>query len=904
MGRIQSSFGLTTGLDIAGTVDQLISLSAQPRDRLQARIKGLETQQVAVNDLMALVIGVQLQASRLGTPSNLASTSVTSSRTEVLSATANGTPTPGTFTARTVQMAQTSTATSNVFTSPSDTVSSGTMLVRTGGFVDGSARLDELRGGSGIAGGRIRILDRSGASSTVDLRFASTLEDVIRSINEGTNQRVSARLQGDRMVLTDLTGQSIQNLVVEEVGEGRTASDLGLSGINVSTSSATGEDLGRIALTTRLNSLRDGLGVAFHAGTDLRLALSDGTTLNIDANATSQPTTVGQLLNTLNAVQPSKLEARIDSRGKGIELIDKTTGSATFSATGKLAEQLGLASAPANAGAMSGARIASSLSGPLLSSLRGGAGIGTPGSISITNRAGTSTVVDLSQSESLRDVIDAINAAGAGVVASLNPSKSGIALQDVTGSVASNLRVEDGDSNQTATRLRIAANVSANTLDSGSLDLQFVSESTELSRLNQGRGVRAGTIDLVNALGETRSLNLESLSDKTVGGVIAGIRALGIGLDAAINSTGDGIVVTDATGGVGTLTIRDRTGGFAARDLGIQGTGTPTTSGGAAAQRIEGSQNFRLDLDSPTSLTELVAKINQSEGPMTASLLTAGTSVRLLFHSRASGSAGRVLVDGSAIGIEASATSSGRDAILAISPNEESGGTLVRSSSNVFEGAFQGLSLTVGSVQPEPVEIRVSSDNSKIEQNLQLFVDQFNKVRERLSTVASFDPATGRTGILFGSNEVLRVEQGFARMVSQRISGSGSVRSLEQLGVRLDASGKLRFDKDKLAAALASNPEGVTEFFTKEGSGFAAKSKEMLESMAGVNDSLLVSRNSTLQRQIEDSNLRVSALNLKLDRERERLLRQFYRMEETIAKIRNSASSLTTLQSLAAGTQV
>jgi flagellar hook-associated protein 2 len=76
----------------------------------------------------------------------------------------------------------------------------------------------------------------------------------------------------------------------------------------------------------------------------------------------------------------------------------------------------------------------------------------------------------------------------------------------------------------------------------------------------------------------------------------------------------------------------------------------------------------------------------------------------------------------------------------------------------------------------------------------------------------------------------------------------------------------------------------------------------MLENLVGAENGLLVSRNNTLQRQIEDGNRRVQFLNAKLDRERERLLLQFYRMEESISKIRNSASGLTTLQSLAAGT--
>ena len=165
MGRIQSNLGLTTGLDIAGTVDKLMAISAQPRDRLQTRIKGLESQQVAVNELTALVIGVELQNTKLGNTTNLATTSVSSSRTDTITATSNGTPVAGTYMTRAVQMAQTSSASSNVFSSSSDTLQAGEIVVRTGGFVDRSANLEELQGGAGIARGKIKITDRNGTGT-------------------------------------------------------------------------------------------------------------------------------------------------------------------------------------------------------------------------------------------------------------------------------------------------------------------------------------------------------------------------------------------------------------------------------------------------------------------------------------------------------------------------------------------------------------------------------------------------------------------------------------------------------------------------------------------------------------------------------------------------------------------
>jgi flagellar hook-associated protein 2 len=899
MGRIQSNIGLVSGVDIASTVDQLISISAQPRDRLQNRLKGLEAQQVAINELTALVIGVQLQTTRLGNASSLNSIQVNSSRSDILRATANGTPALGSYSIQTIRTAQASSATSAAFTSSGDALETGQLVVRTGGFVDSNAKLEDLRGGAGVSNGRIRIIDRGGVTSEIDLRFASTIDDVVKAINSSSNLRISAKISGDRIVLTDLTGQTNGNLRVQEVGDGRTAADLGLSEINVASNSASGEDLALLTNASRLSGLRDQGGVSFRAGTDLSVVLSDGSTVNVDANQSTKPTTIGQLLTRINAANADKLEARIASNGKSIELVDKTSGGGSFTANGRLADQLGLSNISAVSGTLTGARIASAISSPLLSSLNGGAGIGEPGSISITNRSGTTTVVDLSGAESLKDVIDTINASGAGVTASFNRSKTGIAIQDVTGSTASNLIIANSDSNNTATKLQIASNVSANSIDSGSLQLRYVSEATELGKLNQGRGIQEGSIDIVNSLGQKRSIDISKLTDKTVDGVIQAIEGTGIGISARVNDAGDGIVVTDTTNGSGSFTISDRVGSSTARDLGIVGSGQSKIVEGNSVLQIEGSGTFRLDVGDTPTVQSLVQSINQSNGPLTASLLVAGSTTRILFNSRTSGEAGRIVVDGSDIGIETTTTSIGRDAVIAINPTEDTGGILVRSSTNTLDNAIEGLTLNIGAADDTPVEIRVEKDAADIEKNLQLFADQFNKVRDRLDAVASFDPSTGQTGILFGANEVLRIEQNLNRMINQTIFGAGSIRGMEQLGLSLDSTGKLRFDSGKLSQALDRDSEAVVDFFTKENSGFAAKSKSLLESLVGIDGGLLVSRNEAIQRRIEDGSRRVEFLNAKLDRERERLLLQFFRMEETIARIRNSASGLSSLQALA-----
>jgi flagellar hook-associated protein 2 len=889
-----------TGIDIQKTIEQLMAVSSRPKTLLENRVAGLKAQQVAITELTALVVGVQLQSDRLGLATNMNSTTATSSRPETATVALNGTPTPGNYSVRVLQTAQTATASSSPIASSTESLPSGEFSIRTGGFVDSSASLDDLRGGLGVSRGRIKITDRSGQSREIDLRFASTMDDALQAINS-SGLRVAARTNGDRIVINDLSGQTSSNLIVEDIGDGQTAADLGLGGINVASNSASGEDLAFITNTTRISALRDGRGLSFGSSDRLKVELKDGSSIDIGF-ANNKPASVSQLLKMVNEADPSKLEMRIAANGDGFELIDKTTGSASTTASGGVAKQLGFTDVNAVNGSITGSRVQGSLQGPLLSSLQGGKGIGTPGVISITNRNQQTTSIDLSGSSSLRDVIDRINASGSGVTASLNRSRTGLVLQDVTGASNGNLVIADGDSNNTATKLGIVANTSSNSIDSNSLNLQYVSESTQLSQLNQGRGVKAGAFTMTNSNGQTATININPTATKSVADVINAINQTSIGVTAKLNDEGDGILLTDTTSGGGSFTITDDGTGTSARDLGIRGTGNSV--GDSSNKVINGRQTFTWTNTDTENIEDLVKKINDSNGPVVASLLrSSDNSVRMVLTSKASGSAGRIFADGSSMGLNVSSTGIARDAVVSVGGTSETGGILVRSSSNSISNAVDGVTITALQVSSSPFEVTVATNNSTLERNMQLFVDQFNKVRDKIKKDTAFNADTRSTGILIGSGEILRVEQALSRLVTQRSFSTGRIQSLQQLGVSFDQDGKLDFDKAKLAEAVSLDEEGVKNFLTKETTGFGARAKVVLDGLVGINGSSLVNRTKSIQQQIDLNDRRIAGMDVRLAREKERLEKQFFDLENTIAKIRNNSTSLGNITSLFASTR-
>ena len=282
MGRIQSSIGLVTGIDIEKTVAQLMADQAKPRDNLEVRKKGLDARAAAVTDLMALTLGAQFAARRLNSASIFTQKSVTSSNTNILSALGKAAATPGTYQFVAVRKAQTHQVLSNGVAAKDQPLGAGEFSFRYGGYVNDGINLGELNGGTGVARGKIKITDRNGSASVVDLRYALTTDDVLNAINQDEAIDVTAKIVGDRLVLTDTSG-GVGNLRVDEVNGGQTAAGLGLSGINVASSQATGQDVLRLYSGMSLGKLNDGNGVKLNAALpDLNISLRDGSSLQVD----------------------------------------------------------------------------------------------------------------------------------------------------------------------------------------------------------------------------------------------------------------------------------------------------------------------------------------------------------------------------------------------------------------------------------------------------------------------------------------------------------------------------------------------------------------------------------------------------------------------------------------------
>lgn len=909
MGRIQSSIGLISGVPIGDTVDKLMKLESRPRDNLDAATKKIDQERAAITELSALVIATQYVVKNLAKPAVYHKRIATGSNDAALTATVTGTPPIGSYVFTPVHTVQSEQWLAAGVESDTAALGGGTIKFRFGSDLSRSTPLDQLRGGAGFERGVIRITDRSGSSADIDLTTGQTLEDILAAINGNTRINVLAETVGDHIRLTDRTGMSLGNLRVQEVGGGSAAASLGLAGIDAVASVADGQSILFVNGNTQLSQLNDGMGVGLHYSLpEISFQLRDGTSGVIDFNALipggsshREERTLADVVATINQVAPDKLRAEIAADGKRLIVTDLTSGTEQFQLTSlygtSTLQDLGLDTAAAG-GVITGRSLVGGLQSVLLSSLNGGRGWGTLGSIRITDRAGAEVIVDLSSAETVEDVLAAVNAAGVGVVASLNPAKTGILIQD-TSSGSGNLKIVSDDGKQTAEKLGIAVDAAVAQVNSGDLHLQSVSLSTKLSDFNGGRGVARGKFTITDSKGARTTVDLTGDEVQTIGDVIRKINGGAAQVYAEINQQGDGIWIRDTAGGTGKPSVSEGTSTTAA-DLGLLAAPVEKTIDSITYWVIDGSTTRRIELSAEASLNDLTQKINELNAGLRATVLFDGSSrpYRLNLTGEGLGALGRLVIDTSELGLSLDRIAEARDAQLAVGSPQTVGTLIVTSHTNAFSGVVPGLRLDIQQASAIPVTISVQNTDADLTASVQAFVDNYNKYYKRLKELTKFDPDTNTKQVLTGDTTVLRLENDLTRLLSGRFSGVGEIRSVAEIGIGFKDDGTMEFDSAKLKARFAESPDAVKRFFTDSQQGFAAKFDKLLEALTGKDVSLMAQRFISLSRKYEENTRKLEWWDAKLEKRREQLMLYFYRMETAIAKLQGQMNVLSAIRPL------
>lgn len=334
------------------------------------------------------------------------------------------------------------------------------------------------------------------------------------------------------------------------------------------------------------------------------------------------------------------------------------------------------------------------------------------------------------------------------------------------------------------------------------------------------------------------------------------------------------------------------------------------------------------------SIQDIMTKVNSSSANVTMSYDSKNDA--FVFKSRATGSTAEVSLaqsDGnllSALNV-APTSASGADAVVTIDGVEQS------FSSNSF--SHDGIAYQLNQVTTEPVTVTVAPDTDAVMTKVKNFVTAYNDLMDLVNTRLSetrdrnYNPLTSeerealsesessmwdskvKAGLLNNSSILKNIKNSLRELLSKTVDGiSDEFNTLAAVGITTvpyvrgvpKDAGKITIDETRLANALAKDPDAVSALFAnnpgfESQEGIAVTMYKRVDSLmtslinqAGRGSGSTNDVTTTLGKQINQLESKITAMNSLLDKRENNYFKRFSAMETAIA---NGNSTLSWLSS-------
>ncbi len=767
------------------------------------------------------------------------------------------------------------------------TVGSQTFTVGLRGLLTRDTHIDVLNSGNGVRTGTFRITNRAGETADV------TIDETVTTVGD-----IIDRIEATGLDLTVTLGAAFGQLSITDNSAPAPDPDV---------------ELADDAPTFSIEDVEGG------AAADLGLSF-ETTDASQNGNIIYRVDTVGDVIRAINYAVDADgnrnelVQAQISSTGLGLELegqggVAFSVGVPETAVSSNVAEALGI-SGDATGGSITGNDLLAGLNSVLTSSLRGGQGVDLS---TVFVGAGESTgpqYVDLSGATSVQEIIERFNAVSdlSNVRAEYNDAGNGITFVSLAGEDEPLVLGDfDGSTIQDLFGTDVVDGGIARTFDgqlsTGNLQLQYISRSTSLESLGNGRGVSQGSFRITGSNGQSVSVNLTD-SQTTVGDVLDRINALAFdGLVAQINENGDGIELIDSTDGTVDFVVESVDGSTTARDLNLLGEATTFVDDeGNTQRRIDGSFEFSLSVDADDTLTDVRSKINDLGLDVRATIINDGSGTdpyHLILTSEVTGTQGQLVLDTGSTGLSFDTLVQAQDAVVFFGGEGAENPVVLTSSTNSLNNVLENVTINLSGTSDDPIEVSVSEDTDAIVEDLNTFVSGYNDVINRLDELTQFDSESNERAVLFGDSTVNVIQSRLRNLITQRVPDAvPGFDRLTFVGVSFESGGRLAFDEQRFRDVLAENPEAIEALFTDSENGIGKQFDEALDNLTRSFDGTIARKDTLLGGREDLLEDRITALQEQLERKRTRLERQFQGLESSLAGLQDAQTALGSIAGL------
>ncbi|SHH83471.1 flagellar filament capping protein FliD [Clostridium grantii] len=399
----------------------------------------------------------------------------------------------------------------------------------------------------------------------------------------------------------------------------------------------------------------------------------------------------------------------------------------------------------------------------------------------------------------------------------------------------------------------------------------------------------------INESGDNSSVVSASIIDSrlVLKSVEAGNKTISLIDNSNINTIADSLGMSVAT--QGTVGYNSLIGNQVAEST------TEMSQVGQLNINIDGTTKFSINVEVTDSLENIVTKINDdlnNGGSVSASIIDSrlvlknmGSDGKTISLSDDTGSDS--IVDSVGMNIEQNKT----DNVSRKGNNSEftiNGISVTDKATNSIDDVVEGLTFNLTS--EGTTKLTVSKDYSSIESKIQSVVDQYNSTltfMQQKSSSGTVGVASSK-GSLSGDSALQRLVSNLRTTISDTVSGlTGDVKTASTIGIKtIDNYGTLSFDKTTFESVMASNAEGVKDFFTNT-NGFAKKLDSFVDTYIDSTDGLITYKQTSLQSMIDTTNDKIDAFNLRMESREAYYIKIFASLDSYMAKAESTTSWLT-----------
>ncbi|MCW2776600.1 MAG: flagellar hook-associated protein [Frankiales bacterium] len=293
--------------------------------------------------------------------------------------------------------------------------------------------------------------------------------------------------------------------------------------------------------------------------------------------------------------------------------------------------------------------------------------------------------------------------------------------------------------------------------------------------------------------------------------------------------------------------------------------------------------NVLVTTDTST-LADLQSMLNVPGSPAGAALVSEGTTNTLVLSSTATGSEGKLLLQGGNPVMQSAFTETleAKDAEVTVA------GLTVTRSSNTITDLVPGvtLDLTLKPADGLPRTVTVSRDSGGTGDKAKALVDALNAFLTKVATDTKYDVKSQTGGPLVGDSTARSMASTlFSKAAST--PGSGEWRALSQLGIQTTRDGKFELKADVMTAALAKDPDGVATML----SGFADTLATYAKTSADTGG-LMTSRKDGAQAEVDARQKQFDDMEIRLAATEKRYKAQFTALETAMSRLSSQKSAM------------